>query len=29
MTFQTINPATNKVIKKFEEITPASIDKSV
>jgi succinate-semialdehyde dehydrogenase/glutarate-semialdehyde dehydrogenase len=29
MTFQTINPATNKVIKTFEEMTPAAIDKSV
>lgn len=29
MTFQTINPATNKVIKSFEEMTDVAVDKAV
>ena len=29
MTFQTINPATNKIIKTFDEMTPAVVDKAL
>jgi len=29
MPYQTINPVTNKVIKTFDEMTPAIVDKAV
>ena len=29
MTFQTINPATNKLVKSFDEMTPAAVDKAL